>query len=158
MSGQEEFRLGPVGAIRGGLECDGCGYTRPPGPQPCPTCGREREGLAGAPYPDGDISRYQWVLDQNISNLTGKFVLLALVHHHRPGGAIFPSQTRLAEMIGASERTVRDALRWLERHGWIGRSRRHLRGHRTSDSFTILQPEEALPANLAGGLPADLAG
>ena len=129
-------------------KCRGCGEARPPGPQPCPACGHVRKGAAGGPYPEGGLARYQWVWDQDISNPTAKFVLLALVHHHHPGGAIYPSQARLAEMIGGSESTVLRALKWLEAHGWIERARRHHRGHRTSDRFTIMQAEDRLPGNM----------
>ena len=138
--------------------CRGCGEARPHGPQPCPACGRGREALGGKPYPQGSLARYQWVWDQDIDNPTAKFVLLALVHHHRPGGDIFPSQARLAEMIGASESTVLRALGWLEVHGWIERTRRHQRGHRMSDRFTIKQAEESLPGNMLVGLTGNMPG
>ena len=153
---QTEMHLGPVGIVRGGYVCPtkNCGLTLPPESTHCPCCGRAREGMAGLPYPEGKLERYGWVFDQSIANPSAKAVLFALVHHDRPGGAIYPGQDRLAQMTGFSPRAVWSGLKWLQAHGWIERHRRHRRGHRTSDSFTIRQPGESLLAPPASSLLA----
>ena len=79
---------------------------RPATDQVCPTCGFEPRTLEGSPYPQGAWTRYRWVYDQDIENVIAKAVLLALVHHDRPGGSIFPSQARLCRMIGNTKGPV----------------------------------------------------
>ena len=70
--------------------------------------------------PQGAWTRYRWAYDQDIENVIAKAVLLALVHHDRPGGSIFPSQARLCRMIGNTkgqypERSIGRAVKWLEK-------------------------------------------
>ena len=140
------------------VKCEGGDHVRPATDQVCPTCGFEPRTLEGTPYPQGAWTRYRWVYDQDIENVIAKAVLLALVHHDRPGGSIFPSQARLCRMIGNTkgqypERSIGRAVKWLEKEGWIVRTRRHNRGQRISDRFAIHHPAESLQDSLSFGSP-----
>ena len=66
----------------------------------------------------------------------------------------YPSQTTIAEAIGISERTVRDAVKTLVEHKLIATAPRYQTGgNRTSNLITIL----ATPGNICRPLPAESA-
>jgi DNA-binding transcriptional MocR family regulator len=59
-------------------------------------------------------------------------------------GRSFYRQERLADLAGASVRTIRSALAELEQSGWIEREhRQRLDGSRTSDLITVQDPAKA---------------
>lgn len=54
-----------------------------------------------------------------IKNPTAKIVLLALAKYSNAAGSCFPSQQRLAEDTCMSDRSIRNAVKWLAIHGYI---------------------------------------
>jgi biotin operon repressor len=59
-----------------------------------------------------------WAWRQRISH-SRQLVLLALADHADNHGVCWPSQRKIREKTGLGRTTVADALRWLERHGYI---------------------------------------
>ena len=108
----------------------------PVGADTCLSCGRV-EPRRGDEYPAGEIARYDWLFAQCIPNPIAKSVLLALVHHDRHDGRVFPKVRRLAVMTGYVERSVHRGLDWLEAHGWIERERQYRDGRRTANEYMI---------------------
>lgn len=73
-----------------------------------------------------------------------KNLLRVLADRADKEGRSFARQTTLAEDLGVSERTIRDALKELEAMCWIERERRFRRdGSRTSDLITVRDLETA---------------
>lgn len=99
-----------------------------------------------------------------------KAVLVALVRHTDDAGACWPSVDRLAAMVGASDRAVRDHLAALEADGWLvrDRTRRPWDGRYAGYRYVVSLPRLGLaggakpagrpPAKPAGGPPAESAG
>ena len=154
MGDQTEMKLGPVGVVRGGLACKGCGLDLPCGQLCCPACGLVcRIGMAGRPYPDGRMERYRWAFDQDVlmrdadgrtkTDTTAKFVLCTLVHFDGPNRAVFPSVETMARMTGLSARSVKRAIHRLESVGWIVRQKRRYRGKQSTNKYRIRQAEAA---------------
>ena len=133
-----------AGFVQAVPHCEGCGGARPPGRQPCPSCGRERHGYGGTPYPAQQMERFLWVFDQAITDRNAFATLLALVWFDGPNGrGVFPTVKRLAETARLSTRVTRDAVRWLENHGWIVCVQRRRGGRQTSNRYSIRQAEQA---------------
>lgn len=107
-----------------------------------------------------------WAYDQDIQPSAAKFVLVTLANYADEHGYCYPSQSRLADDTGQSERTVRTHLAALEAAGVIRRERRFDKaGHRTSDAFWLSGLPEKLaarPAEKSAGrrraLPAESSG
>ena len=98
-------------------------------------------GYFGEPYPAKRLTRYPWALDQGIDNTNALVVFLVLVHHDMPGGeGIFPTYDRLAAITCLRRQRVADALRYLEAHGWIERTRDHRGGRRRANRYRICSP------------------
>lgn len=69
---------------------------------------------------------------------TEKFVLIALADMADEEHSCFPGQATLAAMVGASESTVRRALKKLEDEGVLTREeRRNKQGYKTSDRYFL---------------------
>lgn len=102
-----------------------------------------------------------WAYRQTITN-GSKFVLVALADMADEAHSCYPGQTKLAQMTGQSDRTVRRQLAELELAGYITRRRRFDKhGHRTSDRYTLPVDADvlAIPTgqnDLSYGLPAKL--
>jgi hypothetical protein len=79
-----------------------------------------------------------WAYAQDVKPAGAKFVLVTLANFADADGHCYPSQRRLAEDSGLSERAVRDHLTALEARDFIRRSaRRRKDGSRTSDAFDL---------------------
>ncbi|WP_295035094.1 helix-turn-helix domain-containing protein [uncultured Microbacterium sp.] len=87
-----------------------------------------------------------------------KFVLVALADMADEQHSCFPGQTTLAQMTGASESTVRRAVRKLEDLGLLNREeRRSAGGYRTSDRYLLqvgASPKDNRSDCAVGGEPA----
>lgn len=71
-----------------------------------------------------------------------KFLLVVLGSYVGPDLTCFPSQKRLAEDMGATDRSIRTYLARLEALGYIARCKRRANGKQTSDLLTLrMQPE-----------------
>lgn len=78
-----------------------------------------------------------WAMSADLPT-TRKFVLVVLADLADENDSCFPGQPRIAATIGASVRTVRDALGQLEESGYIIRhERRRLNGSRTSTRYVL---------------------
>lgn len=84
---------------------------------------------------------------QSIPNPTAKCVLIALARFSDSEGVCFPSQQTIAEMVCASDRTVRSALKWLSDHGHIRAQRRE--GTSTKYIITCMEEEDMTPENIS---------
>ena len=142
MPGQLPFAPA-AGFLQAVPHCEGCGGVRPPGRQPCPSCGWERHGYGGRHTRRSKWSGL-WVFDQAITERNAFATLLALVWFDGPNGrGVFPTVKRLAETARLSTRVTRDAVRWLENHGWIVCVQRRRGGRQTSNRYSIRQAEQA---------------
>lgn len=92
-------------------------------------------------------------------SLYEKTVLLALKHHTSDlDTGCWPSQQRLAQRTGMSERMVRKAIEGARRYGWLRVDRQRVRGGRYLVNVYHLElPEWHRPAaqRAAGGAPDD---
>lgn len=83
------------------------------------------------------IQALNWAFEQRIPTLP-KFVLVILGNYADERHSCFPGQKHIAETIGASESSVRRALKTLEDEGLIIRERRTRdNGSRTSDRYVL---------------------
>jgi hypothetical protein len=83
------------------------------------------------------LEAYCWVEKQSPQVKSGKLVLYGLAGFADAKGYCFPRQISLAEVTGASVRTVKRALAGLEAEGFISRKctwRKHGRG---SDRYQL---------------------
>jgi hypothetical protein len=88
-----------------------------------------------------------WAYSLPIQNIAQKFVLVALADMADQAYSCFPGQDKLAEMTGASLRTVQRALSDLEAAGLIEREeRRRAGGYRSSDRY-YLKVGSSLPSH-----------
>ena len=83
-----------------------------------------------------------------------KFILIALCDHANDDGVCYPSQNKLAQKCGMSERVVINHIKWLETHRLISKERRQSSQKRNSDLYQIhlesyLEPANSAPANSA---------
>jgi DNA-binding transcriptional MocR family regulator len=77
--------------------------------------------------PPGLLFRWRWLIasERGPSSPTTRHVLLTLsLHMAADGGRAFPSEQRLAQETGLSERAVSTHLRLASEKGWIVRRRR----------------------------------
>lgn len=87
-----------------------------------------------------------WAFEQDLP-MAQKFVLVVLADYADEAHSSFPAQSKIAERIGATDRTVRNALKELESKGFVSREhRQRSNGSRTSDRYF-------LPVNGSAGLP-----
>lgn len=83
------------------------------------------------------IQALKWAFDQRIPTIP-KFVLVVLGDYADERHSCFPGQKHIAETVGASESSVRRALKTLEDEGYIQRERRTRdNGSRTSDRYVL---------------------
>ena len=83
-----------------------------------------------------------WALDLKITPPTKKFVLLVLASYTSTDETCFPSQKKIAEQVGITDRRVRGWLMELEEDGWIRREeRRRSDGSRCSDMIALNVPQ-----------------
>lgn len=82
-----------------------------------------------------------------------KFVLVALADMADEHESCFPTQARLAGMVGRTDRSVRDSLKALEARGMIVREhRKRVDGSNTSDRYVLKVHAE----NTSGWSPGNL--
>ena len=80
-----------------------------------------------------------WAFEQEAGTATNKAVLLAAAKFANNEGTCFPSCDTLAKLTNCNERTVRRALRALEKRSLILRKQRRRKdGQRTSDLIVLL--------------------
>lgn len=92
------------------------------------------------------ISALNWAFDQDLPHAE-KSVLVALAHRADKNGYCYPGQKTLATMTGASESTVRRAIKSLDQKGYLSREeRRRKNGSRTSTGYH-------LPVTMTADLP-----
>jgi hypothetical protein len=78
-----------------------------------------------------------WAFDQPLP-MAQKFVLVVLADYADEEHSSFPAQSKIAERIGATDRTVRSALKELEAKGFVSREHRQRNnGSRTSDRYFL---------------------
>lgn len=83
------------------------------------------------------ISALNWAFEQDLPHAE-KSVLVALAHRADKDGYCYPGVELIADMTGASRRTVIRALSALDDKKLITRSRRHrANGSRTSTAYTL---------------------
>jgi DNA-binding MarR family transcriptional regulator len=82
-----------------------------------------------------------WAWEQHGLSEGEKLLLMAIADHADDDGKAWPSQDRLGQKIGRSERTVRERLKKLESLELLVREQRHKEnGHRTSDMIRLNMP------------------
>src|SRR5699024_1672121 len=87
--------------------------------------------------PAMSISALNWAFEQDLPHAE-KSVLVALAHRADKDGYCYPGVELIADMTGASRRTVIRALSALDDKKLITRSRRHrANGSRTSTAYTL---------------------
>lgn len=87
-----------------------------------------------------------WAFDQDLP-MAQKFTLVVLADYADEEHSCFPGQATIARKIGATERTVRNALASLEEAGLLYREHRYrANGSRTTDRYF-------LPVNASGSSP-----
>lgn len=92
------------------------------------------------------ISALNWAFEQDLPHAE-KSVLVALAHRADKNGYCYPGQKALSEMTGASESTVRRAIKSLDETGYLSREdRRRKNGSRTSTGYH-------LPVTMTADLP-----
>lgn len=97
------------------------------------------------------ISALNWAFEQDLPHAE-KSVLVALAHRADKDGYCYPGQKALASMTGASESTVRRAIKSLEGKGLISREdRRRKNGSRTSTGYN-------LPVTMTANQPVNMTG
>ena len=85
------------------------------------------------------VQALTWAFKQEITPAGLKFILVALANYASDDGYCYPSQKKLGELTGQSERAVRGHLATLERRGFIAREeRRKEDGTRNSDGFYLV--------------------
>lgn len=89
-----------------------------------------------------------WAWKQKIVNKGTKFTLVACADFARDTGVCWMSQPTLASMTSQGERSVRRQLDWLEKSGFLTRTKRvDARGRHLSDIVQLLgSPEKFLRA------------
>lgn len=102
---------------------------------------------------------WAWALDLKT---TDKFVMVALADLADEQNSCFPGQKTLAQMVGASERTVRGSVARLTDQGYLVRAeRRRKDGSRSSDRYFLQVNRQDLPVDVTGNSrptsPADSA-
>lgn len=104
-------------------------------------------GLRGA-HPRGALRALFSDLDARGIRGTGRAVAVALWSHANVNGGCWPSQRRLARMVGRCERSIRSAVRELESAGVIVRQVPPLRMRRARHATTVykLFAPDALPS------------
>lgn len=66
-----------------------------------------------------------WAARQDIANLAAKMTLIALADSYDDRtGHCFPSHETLGEFVRRSRSQIKQALRWLEKDGWIRKAAR----------------------------------
>src|SRR5690625_2355349 len=101
--------------------------------------------------PAMSISALNWAFVQDLPHAE-KSVLVALAHRADKNGYCYPGQKALASMTGASESTVRRAIKSLEGKGLISREdRRRKNGSRTSTGYN-------LPVTMTANQPVNMTG
>jgi hypothetical protein len=85
----------------------------------------------------------RWASRQRIADGSMKGIVQTLAYLHHDGADLFPSQARLAEEAGISERRVREALTVLEHFGVVRRQHRSRGWYgRSSDKFDLALDRE----------------
>ena len=83
------------------------------------------------------INALNWAFQQQLPHAE-KSVLVALAHRADKEGYCYPGQKAIAEMTGASESTVRRAIKSLDEKGYLSREdRRRKNGSRTSTGYYL---------------------
>jgi len=100
-----------------------------------------------------------WAQNQPLKSSLGKPTLIALADFANDANQCWPSQQKLADITGLSDRTVRKHLRNLESYGVISRQKRVVNGQFSSDLITLnLQlnlPSEVLANGKIGYVPVE---
>ena len=78
-----------------------------------------------------------WAWDQPLGSANARLVLVYLACRTGDDGQCWPSQETIATKCNMSPRAVYDALKYLEAEGKITRTRRMVKGVRTSDLISI---------------------
>jgi hypothetical protein len=95
-----------------------------------------------------------WAWKQSLP-LGPKAALVALANFADGDGVCFPGQARLADMLGVSERALRNYLIDLEQRGFISRrQRRRADGSRTSDEYKLRRGNPIQQPAESAGSPA----
>lgn len=107
-------------------------------------------GAPGAVDRARPAPRYQWIDDMRAAPIPSGPMLAAyaLFHFMNAEATCYPSELRLAHETGACERSIRDWLKWLEKHGTIQLTSRPghsslIRGRPRSEGWDL---EEVTPA------------
>jgi hypothetical protein len=120
---------------------------------------KTREGASdrsiGAPRDAGRHSQvFAWRKAVVVSDLTSTQKLVALVlslHMNTNGGSCFPSQETIAAEASLKERAVRDALKALDRAGFIRREGGRYRGDVTRYTASLpIERRQEVPPSQAG--------
>ena len=97
------------------------------------------------------ISALNWAFEQDLPHAE-KSVLVALAHRADKDGYCYPGQKAIAAMTGASESTVRRAIKSLDEAGYLSREdRRRKNGSRTSTRYH-------LPVTMTANQPVTMTG
>ena len=96
------------------------------------------------------IKALDWAMDAPVNDPLAKLVLLVVANHHNDArGVAWPSVRHIAEVTGASERTVQNKLRKLEETGFLVRNHRNGRSTEYTPAYAA-PPQEMHPTPAAG--------
>ncbi len=81
-----------------------------------------------------------WAARQDIPNLVAKMTLIALADSYQDlTGACFPSHETLSEFVRRGRTQIKEAIKWLEKDGWIKKTSRFAaNGRQTSNGYEII--------------------
>ena len=91
-----------------------------------------------------------WALKQKVNNPTAKIILISLANYAGKNGTCYPGQSTLADLAEVSDRSVRTAIKHLEKLGLVSRKKRGKKGGGRSSDLFVLNLTETKAENSSG--------